>query len=56
MSIENLQDLIDLVGKPKVDRLFTEYMMLQTIKASNFDKVASQIDVSKYIGEHGELK
>lgn len=49
--INNLKDLVDLLGNKKVDRLFTEYLMLKIAKANQFDEVASKIDLAKYISK-----
>lgn len=51
MVINNLKDLVDLLGNEKVDRLFTEYLMLKIAKANQFDEIASKIDMAKYISK-----
>lgn len=49
MRVNNLQDLINELGKETVDKLFMEYMLLQKAKAEQFDVIATKIDVTKYI-------
>lgn len=49
MNIDNLQDLVDMLGKEKVDKLFVEYMLIKIAKANNFDTLASKIDVNSYL-------
>jgi len=43
-NIENINDLIAVLGKEKVDALFMEYALLTTYKAGKFDAIVSALD------------
>lgn len=43
-KVNNLSELVDLVGKDTVDKCFTEYMMLMVEKSNKFDKLEQAIE------------
>ena len=43
-KVDNLSELIDLVGKDTVDRCFTEYMMMMIAKAQKLDDLQNYIE------------
>ncbi len=43
-KVDNLSELIDLVGKDTVDRCFTEYMMMVIAKAQKLDDLQNYIE------------
>lgn len=51
-KVNNLEELVDLVGKDTVDKCFTENMMLLIAKANRLKKVENLMDrISKLYDE-----